>query len=77
MIDSGAINSLQIGGLEGTLARGQKLGMSRVAVYNDLERATNSYLASYSKRAGSSSGRTRQSLFDDITECVSLGGPND
>jgi hypothetical protein len=72
--DAGAIRSLLIEDMDYTLASGMKLGMSRNAVYTDLEQAKAEYLGAYAARRGDSRQKLR-GLFNDVNDCLPHNDP--
>jgi hypothetical protein len=74
--DPGAIESDLIGGMDDTLVAGANLGMSRDAVYKDLDRAKNAYLEAYAA-SKADPHRKLVALFDDVNECLPHSKPND
>ena len=73
--DAGAIQS-ELLGVDDILVSGAQLGMSRDAVYKDLDQAKNAYLQAYAARKGDPHQKL-VALFGDVNECLPHSKPND
>jgi len=73
--DPGTIQSELIGGMNNTLAAGARRGMSRDAVYKDLERSKNAYVQAYAASKVDPHQKL-VNLFNDVNGCLPHSEPN-
>jgi hypothetical protein len=74
--DRGEIQSELIDGMDNTLRAGARLGMSREAIYADLNRAKHAYLSAYAAKKADPHEKL-VALFDDVNLCLPHSKPND